>query len=75
MCIRDSIQDILERGNVVVLPQGVNAVIHGDIPHAVPWEEVLDQIPGLQVVPSQTAQILGNDKVDLPAFNGFQHTL
>ena len=46
------IQDIFEWRNVVVVPHGVDTVIHGDVAHAVPWEEVLDKLPGLQVVSS-----------------------
>ena len=46
------LQDIFEGRNVVVVPHGVDTVIHGDIAHAVPWEEVLDKLPGLQVVPA-----------------------
>ena len=46
------VQDIFKGRNVVVVPHGVDAVIHGDIAHAVPWEEILDKLPGLQVVPS-----------------------
>ena len=36
------IQDILERGNIVVIPQGVDTVIHGDIADTVSWEKVLN---------------------------------
>ena len=45
------LQDIFEGRNVVVVPHGVYPVIHGDVAHAVPWEEVLDKLPGLQVIP------------------------
>ena len=48
MCIRD--RDILERGNIVVIPQGVDTVIHGDIADTVSWEKVLNQMPGLQII-------------------------
>lgn len=33
------VQDILERGNIVVIPQGVDTVIHGDIADTVSWEK------------------------------------
>ena len=42
------VQDILERGNIVVIPQGVDTVVHGDIADTVSWEKVLNQMPGLQ---------------------------
>ena len=44
------VQDVLKRRNVVVVPHGVDTVIHGDIADAVTGEEVLDQCAGLQVV-------------------------
>ena len=69
------IQDILERGDVVVIPQGVDTVIHGDIVDTVSWEKVLNQMPGLQIVPPQSAEVFRDDKVDLPALNGSQHSL
>ena len=47
------IQDVLERRNVVVVPHGVDTVIHGDIADAVTGEEVLDQCAGLQVISTQ----------------------
>ena len=65
------VQDIFERGNVVVLPHGVNTVIHGDIAHAVSWEEIFNELPRLQVVPPQTGKVFRNDKVYQPALNGF----
>ena len=66
------VQDILERGNVVVIPQGVDAVIHGDIADTVSWEKVLNQMPGLQIITPQSAEVFRDDKVDLPALNGSQ---
>ena len=39
------IQDILERGNIVVIPQGVDAVIQGVIADTVSWEKFLNQMP------------------------------
>ena len=39
------IQDILERGNIVVIPQSVDTVIHGDIADTVSWEKFLNQMP------------------------------
>ena len=69
------IQDILERGNVVVIPQGVDTVIHGDIADTASWEKVLNQMPGLQIVTPQSAEVFRDDKVDLPALNGSQHSL
>jgi len=69
------VQDILERGNVIVIPQGVDTVIHGDIADTVSWEKVLNQMPGLQIVTPQSAEVFRDDKVDLPALNGSQHSL
>ena len=71
----DVLQDILERGNIVVITQGVDTVIHGDIADTVPWEKVLNQMPGLQIVTPQSAEVFRDDKVDLPALNGSQHSL
>ena len=68
------LQDILERGNVVVIPQGVDTVIHGDIADTASWEKVLNQMPGLQIVTPQSAEVFRDDKVDLPALNGSQHS-
>ena len=48
------IQDVLERRNVVVVPHGVDTVIHGDIPDAVAGEEIFNQEAGLQVIPTQS---------------------
>ena len=42
-------RQILERGNIVVITQGVDTVIHGDIADTVSWEKVLNQMPGLQI--------------------------
>ena len=47
------VQDVFERRNVVVLPQGVYAVVHGDIADSVPWKKVLNEMPGLQVISAQ----------------------
>ena len=69
------VQDILERGNIVVITQGVDTVIHGDIADTVSWEKVLNQMPGLQIVTPQSAEVFRDDKVDLPALNGSQHSL
>ena len=41
----------------------------------VSWEKVLNQMPGLQIVPPQSAEVFRDDKVDLPALNGSQHSL
>ena len=73
--VMDVLQDILERGDVVVIPQGVDTVIHGNIADTVSWEKVLNQMPGLQIVPPQSAEVFRDDKVDLPALNGSQHSL
>ena len=51
------VQDILERGDVVVIPQGVDTVIHGDIADTVSWEKVLNQMPCLQIVTPQSAEV------------------
>ena len=48
------VQDVLERCNIVVVPHGVDTVIHGDIPHAVAGEEIFNQEAGLQVIPTQS---------------------
>ena len=48
------VQDVLKRRNVVVVPHGVDTVIHGDIADAVTGEEVLDQCAGLQVISTQS---------------------
>ena len=69
------VEDVLERRNVVVVPHGVDTVIHGDIADTVSWEKVLNQMPGLQIVPPQSAEVFRDDKVDLPALNGSQHSL
>ena len=37
------IQDIFEWGDVVIILHGVDAVIHGNVAHTVPGEEVLNQ--------------------------------
>ena len=71
----DVLQDILERGNIVVIPQGVDTVIHGDIADTVSWEKVLNQMPGLQIITPQSAEVFRDNKVDLPALNGSQHSL
>ena len=47
------VEDVLERRYVVVVPHGVDTVIHGDIADAVTGEEVLDQCAGLQVISAQ----------------------
>ena len=36
---------------------------------------VLNQMPGLQIVTPQSAEVFRDDKVDLPALNGSQHSL
>ena len=48
------VEDVLERRNVVVVPHGVDTVIHGDIPDAVAGEEIFNQEAGLQVIPTQS---------------------
>ena len=50
-------------------------VIHGDIADTVSWEKVLNQMPGLQIVTPQSAEVFRDDKVDLPALNSSQHSL
>ena len=55
MCIKN--RDILERGNNVVIPQGVDTVIHGDVADSVSWEKVLNPMPRLQIVPPQSAEV------------------
>ena len=37
------VADVLERRNIVVVPYGVDTVIHGNIPHAVAEEESFSQ--------------------------------
>ena len=34
-----------------------------------------NQMPGLQIVTPQSAEVFRDDKVDLPALNGSQHSL
>ena len=41
----------------------------------VSWEKVLNQMPGLQIVTPQSAEVFRDNKVDLPALNGSQHSL
>ena len=66
----------IERRQInLVITQGVDTVIHGDITDTVSWEKVLNQMPGLQIVPPQSAEVFRDDKVDLPALNGSQHSL
>ena len=67
------VEDVLERRNVVVVPHGVDTVIHGDIPHAVAGKEIFNQEAGLQVIPTQSGQVFRDHKVYLPALDGFQH--
>ena len=47
------VQDVLERRNVVVVPHGVDTVIHGDIADAVAGKEVLNECAGLQIISAQ----------------------
>ena len=46
-------EDVLERRNVVILPHGVDTVIHGDIADAVAGKEVLNECAGLQIISAQ----------------------
>ena len=46
------VQDIFEGCDIVVVTHDVYPVIHGDVTHAIPGEEILDQLPGQQVVPA-----------------------
>ena len=45
------------------------------IAYTVSWEKVLNQMPGLQIITPQSAEVFRDDKVDLPALNGSQHSL
>ena len=47
------VEDVLERRNVVILPHGVDTVIHGDIADAVAGKEVLNECAGLQIISAQ----------------------
>ena len=62
----------IERRQInLVITQGVDTVIHGDIADTVSWEKVLNQMPGLQIVTPQSAEVFRDDKVDLFPLNGF----
>ena len=69
------VEDVLERGDVIAFPHGVDAVVHGDVPHTVTREEVLDEVAGLQIIAAQSRQIFRYNDIDLFAFDGFQHPL
>ena len=57
------------------LHAGVDAVQQGDVPHPLFREVPFHIVAGHNVVTAQTAQVLGNDHVDLPGFNVADHPL
>lgn len=69
------IDDVAERGEVVVLPLAVHAVVDRDKPHIVLREADLCVHPYLQVVAAETGHILDDDRADEAAFNIGQHLL
>ena len=56
-------------------PEDARAAINAAVKAQLSWEKVLNQMPGLQIVPPQSAEVFRDDKVDLPALNGSQHSL
>ena len=69
------IQDIAEGRYVIVVLHGVDTVVHGDVSNAVPGEEVLDQMTGLEIIASETAEILCNDEINLLVLTSLEHSL
>ncbi len=69
------VQDSFEGRDLVVFPERVYIVVHGDIPHAMPGEVFLDQPAGFQIVPRETAEVFRDDQIDHAFLNGFQHPL
>lgn len=69
------VDDVAERGEVVVLPLAVHAVVDRDKPHIVLREADLCVHPYLQVVAAETGHILDDDRADEAAFNIGQHLL
>ena len=71
------IHDGAERGDVVGcgLYPGVDAVQQGDVADPVLREVTLHVVAGEDVVAAQSAQILGDDHVDLPGLNVGDHAL
>ena len=57
------------------LHAGVNTVQEGNVAHPMLWKVPLHVVTGHDVVTSQTAQVLGNDHVDLLGLNIADHSL
>ncbi len=68
LCIH-IVQNVLERCNIVIIPIGVDSVIYGNIPYPLTAEIHVGVIAGLDIVSAKSAQVLGNDKIDLAAVN------
>ena len=62
------IDDRLKR-RVLILIQGVDVIVDGDIPAVMPRKEILPEPFCIEVVPSKPAVIFGQYQIDLPAYN------
>ena len=71
------VHDGPERRNVVGcgLHAGVDTVQQGNVSHPLFWEVPLHIVAGHDVVTAQSAQVLGNDHVDLLGLNVLYHAL
>lgn len=62
------VKQIFERHDIVVVVIRVNAVVQCDKPYADHREKVIRELPDLDVIPSESAQILDKNQIDLPSF-------
>ncbi len=69
------VQDVLKRSNIIVILHRVNIIVHSDISYVMLFEIDVDIITSLDVVSTQTTEILRNNRINLSSFYVFQKLL
>ena len=66
------VEPVPQRGKLVIFPRCVYTVVNGNVAHFVFGENNLYQLPGFQIITSQTGKVFCYDGRHVPGFNLMQ---
>ena len=71
----DVLEPVPQRGKLVIFPCCVYTVVNGNVAHFIFGKDNLYQLPGFQIITSQTGKVFCYDGRHVPGFNLMQHGL
>ena len=69
------VQNVLERSNIIVIPLRVDIVIHSNVADISFFEIDIDVVTRFDIVSAQSAEVLGDNRIDLSRLHIFQQFL